>query len=95
MDAVSPVIMGHEAQEIVLAKDQEQYTPLPILRFNLPSGPCVSRWRLTAEELAAIMNGADIVLTQLIGQGTPEKPVYFHPVHLQVVMPEDHPILVG
>jgi hypothetical protein len=88
MQAVSPVMRGSESIEVVLAKDQPQYAPLPIVWLNTPSQAMVSRWRLTDEERAAIADGADIVLQQLTFRNP------FQPVNLQVVMPNDNPLLV-
>ena len=57
---ISPVIDGLEAKEVVYAKDQPEYSPLPTLRSV--SGVVVSRWRLTKRECDAIASGADIFL---------------------------------
>lgn len=89
MDPVSPVMPGSESIEHVLAKDQPEYIPLPMVYLDTPSRPVISRWRLSDEERKAIADGADIVLTQLTF-GNP-----FHPVHLQVTFPDDMPVLLG
>ncbi len=47
--------------EIVYAKDQPQYTPLPVLRNE--AGIVLSRWTLTDDEREAILAGADIMLS--------------------------------
>jgi hypothetical protein len=57
---VSPIIQGFADQEIIYAKDQPQYKPLPVLKKA--DGVLLSRWRFTDEECAAITNGADIFL---------------------------------
>ena len=88
MNTVSPVIKGAEAHEIVLAKDQPQYIPMPVLCLDVPGYPVLSRWRLTAEELQKVLDGADIVLTQLTFGNL------FQPCHLQVVGPDDPPVMV-
>lgn len=64
---------------------------LPALPCYFPrtsSRPVLSRWRLTDEERAAIANGADLVLT-LLSFGQP-----LTPSHLQVVMPDEMPVLL-
>ena len=80
---------GSEPIEIVLGKDQPEYTPLPAVYLNAPTVPMVTRWRPADEERAAIAAGADLVFTQLTF-GMP-----FQPVHLQVTMPDEMPVLVG
>lgn len=88
MNAVSPVMPGSEPIEVVLGKDQPEYIPLPAVYLNVRSVPMITRWRFTKDEREAIASGADIVLTQLTF-GLP-----FSPVHLQVSMPDEMPILV-
>ena len=46
---------------ITFAKDQPEYLPLPALRFA--DGLVLTRWRLSAEELAALVNGEDLYLS--------------------------------
>jgi hypothetical protein len=53
----------HDA--VVLAKDQPQYQPLPIVQLHGPEGRVISRWVLTPDERTAIAAGADIYLEQL------------------------------
>lgn len=93
MEAVSPVMPGFEVDsagiEIVLGKDQPQYLPLLAVYLNHPCVPMLTRWRFSDAERAQIAAGADLVLTQLTF-GEP-----FRPVHLQVSMPDEHPILFG
>jgi hypothetical protein len=61
MQPVSPVITEEfVASEVVFAKDQPQYNPLPVIRR--PDGVLLSRWKLTDEEREAIAAGADILL---------------------------------
>jgi hypothetical protein len=88
MIAVSPVMPGSESIEIVLGKDQPEYMPLPAVYLDTVVCPMITRWRLTDEERDAIMDGADVVLTQL----TFREP--FQPVHLQIVGREDAPVLL-
>lgn len=49
----------------VLAKDQPQYQPLPLIQLEGSEGRCISRWRLTDDERAAIAAGADLFIEQL------------------------------
>ena len=61
MQPASPVIPGLEDREVVYAKDQPEYLPLPSLRTK--SGHVGARWALTDEERALIAEGADVFLT--------------------------------
>jgi hypothetical protein len=88
MTPVSPVLPGYEHLEVILAKDQPQYDPLPCAMTLGPSQPAVTRWRLTEEERQQIADGADVVLQQLTF-GSP-----FQPVNLQIVSPDVLPRLV-
>lgn len=88
MTPVSPVMPGSTDIEIVLGKDQPQYQPLPAVYLDRPDRPMITRWRLTAEEREAVLAGADVVLTQLTFCNR------FQPVNLQIVMPDDDPVLV-
>lgn len=49
----------------VLAKDQPQYRPLPLVQLDGPEGRCISRWTLTSEERDALIAGADLFIEQL------------------------------
>lgn len=85
---VSPVMPGSESIEVVLAKDQPEYNPLPVVYLDTESRAMISRWRLTQEERLAVGFGADIILTQLTF-GNP-----FQPVHLQVCERGEMPVVV-
>jgi hypothetical protein len=67
MQPQSPVIEGLEPYEIILAKDQPGYLPLPVLRSASPHYAMLSRWVFTDEERQAIADGADIFLTIYTG----------------------------
>jgi len=88
MTPVSPVMAGSVDIEVIIGKDQPEYIPLPALYLDTPSCPMISRWRLTDEERQAVAAGADIVLQQL----TFRRP--FQPINVQIVMPDDDPVLV-
>src|SRR6266851_2346146 len=62
MQPVSPVL-GEEfaSLEVVYAKDQPEYKPLPVIRNG--AGIVMSRWKLTDAEREAIANGADLFLS--------------------------------
>jgi hypothetical protein len=79
---------GSEPIEVVYAKDQPEYQPLPAVWIEGPTRPVVSRWRLSEEERKEVAAGADIVLT-LLSFGNP-----LTPSHLQVCMPDEMPVLV-
>jgi hypothetical protein len=59
----SPVVMGLEGHEVVYAKDQPEYLPLPALRSE--DGRVMSRWELSDEEREMIAGGADVFVTVL------------------------------
>lgn len=48
---------------VILAKDQEEYTPLPVAISPGPQGELTSVWEPTPEEREAIANGANIGLS--------------------------------
>lgn len=59
----SPIIRGFEGEEIIIAKDQPEYLPLPAL--PLSDGSVVTRWKLSpVQRLIALVRG-DIYLTVL------------------------------
>ena len=42
-------------QNIVFAKDQPEYQPLPALRINSPQGEVVSCWRMSIKERLKVL----------------------------------------
>ena len=74
MRPTTPVKAGLEKWEIVLAEDQPEYIPLPVLVQSGPEKRMTSRWSLSAEERQKVANGADIFLQQLTF-GHPFQPV--------------------
>jgi hypothetical protein len=79
---------GSKSIEVLLGADQPQYETLPALYLDTVSRPMVTRWRFSKEERQAIAEGADIVLQQLTFGSL------FQPVNLQVVMPDQDPLLI-
>lgn len=88
MQCVSPVMPGSKEIEVILGKDQPEYTPLPAVYLDTKARPMITRWRFSAEERSAILAGADLILTQL----TFDNP--FQPVHLQLTYPDEMPELL-
>jgi hypothetical protein len=78
MKPISPVIKGYETAEVIFAKDQPQYLPLPALILQGEGKPVVSRWKLDDEERSRIAQGADILLTQMIFDGP------YNPIQMEV-----------
>jgi hypothetical protein len=79
MKPVSPVYsIEFQKHEVVFAKDQPEYLPLPALILKGEDKPVVSRWRLNDVEREKIAKGADILLTQNIFTDL------YHPVRLEV-----------
>ena len=79
MKPISPVIEGYQSKEVVFAKEQPEYMPLPALVLEGEDKPIVSRWQLNDEERKQIAAGADILFTQMIFSDL------YHPVRLEVV----------
>jgi hypothetical protein len=76
MEPTSPVVHGMEDEEMVYAKDQPQYTPLPCLKSRKADGKgrILTRWTFTDEERKAIAAGADLFVSVLTYQ-QPLQPV--------------------
>lgn len=73
MDPTSPVIAPEFSdREVVYAKDQPGYRPLPVHRTD--DGMVLSRWHFTHEERLAVSQGADVYLYQWTGN-RPLQPV--------------------
>ena len=80
MTPVSPVIPGFKEHEVVFAKDQPEYMPLPALRFD--DGMVITRWRLSFRERLQILFGCDIWLYAIGVFGA------LQPVKLTIETPE-------
>ena len=90
MEPISPVMPGSEPIEIVYAKEQKEYVPLPAVYVNnANSRTVISRWRLSDQERAEIAAGADVVLQLLMPMGA-----FLTPSNLQIVMPDEAPVLI-
>lgn len=61
MKAISPVVPGFEHLEIVLAKDQPEYAPLPALPVD-DAHKLITRWHLTWRERLQILFRGDLYL---------------------------------
>ncbi|HYG03308.1 MAG TPA: hypothetical protein VD927_12740 [Chryseosolibacter sp.] len=62
---------GHN---VVFAKDQPEYQPLPALRIPGPQGEVITCWEMTKEELAEVMLTGRIYFKQLTFNG-PLQPI--------------------
>lgn len=60
MKPVSPVMKGFEDLEVIYAKDQPEYLPLPVIR--LIDGHLITRWRLTFKERLRVLLHGDLYL---------------------------------
>lgn len=56
-------LLPEGSREIVIAEHQREYLSLPSVRTS--NKQTVTRWELTAEERAAIADGADLFITVL------------------------------
>lgn len=72
---VSPVVPGSAKPEIVIAKDQPEYLPLPAMRIGDPSaGVLLARWRMSwRERIRALFSGD--VYVQIMTFGRPVQPL--------------------
>lgn len=76
MNAVAPEIP--DSREVVIAKDQPEYLPLPAAIVEREEGvSVVTRWRFTEDERSAIAAGADLYL-ELLTFGQPLQPLHMH-----------------
>jgi hypothetical protein len=81
MKPVSPVVEGFEKYEIVLAKDQPEYRPLPALHLE-GHKLTLTRWQPTwKERLRLIFGGSVYLWTWTYGHS-------FHPTSLEIRKPE-------
>ncbi len=60
MKPTSPVIPGSNVTEIIYAEQQPEYIPLPSIRT--PDGIVLSRWELSDEELARVVQTRSVYL---------------------------------
>lgn len=71
MKPVSPVIPGGNFTEIVIAKNQPEYMPLPVIPFT--NGAILSRWSLDEAERKAIkVSGEVFIYLMTFGKEKPE-----------------------
>jgi len=63
MTPISPVVPGFKVREVVYAKDQPEYIPLPAWRGE--DGMIVTRWRLTWRERLRVLWSGNLWLTLL------------------------------
>jgi len=92
MKPVSPVCLDSEdrwgVSEIVFAKDQPQYIPLPALKFQ--DGLVVTRWSLSLWERIQVLLGGSVYVG-LLTYNHPLQPMKMSTSVQEVVglMPED------
>lgn len=71
MKPCSPVIPGEDFEELIIAKDQPEYMPLPVIPFQ--SGIILSRWEMDeAERKAVAVSGEIYVYLLTFGSRVPE-----------------------
>lgn len=76
MRPVTPVLPGHEKliAETVVAKDQEQYNPLPSIIVPGSEGEVLSRWEMSDEEKILLLSGGHVYLS-IMTFGGPLQPI--------------------
>jgi hypothetical protein len=88
VNSISPVWTEKEVElELVCALEQKQYFPIILLPVNYGDGTSGAsvRFQLSEEEKRAILEGADIVITELtFGEA-------FTPIHIAVTKPNTRP----
>ncbi len=72
MKPVSPVIPGRNVPEVIFAKHQPEYLPLPAI--SDPEGQVTTRWELTWREWFQILWGGNVWL-QVLTFNHPLRPV--------------------
>ena len=63
MRPASPVFVDACLPEVVFAKDQPEYIPLPAVRLIGDEGQIVTRWELSDDDRARIAAGASVYLS--------------------------------
>src|SRR5687767_2804087 len=88
MKPVSPVLVDNPLQlpEIVFAKDQPKYQPLPAIRTD--DGIVVSRWSLTWRERLRVLFSGSIWLQLFMGLDERGRHRLLTPSYLQVKPPQ-------
>ena len=92
MEPVSPVVPGSEEFEVVYAKNDKNYKPLPVIRTE---NALLTRWTLNDEERQWIANGGDlfIVVMHFGDRLQPLKPIAGTPDEaMQVVIEAGAPL---
>ncbi len=79
MKPVTPVFPGHALPEVVYAKDQPEYMPLPAYRTH--DGMVVTRWKLSVWERLRVLFSGSLWLTIL----TFNRPL--QPIKLDAICP--------
>jgi len=80
MKPVSPIIPGADLPEVVYAKDQPEYQPLPAWKSE--DGTVLTRWRLTWRERLRLLFTGDLY----VFLSTFNKPL--QPILIQTERPE-------
>ena len=83
MIPVSPVLPKKSVPEVIYAKDQKEYLPLPAVNIQYPDGSLsvLSRWKLSWKERFRIFFSGSLWLEQLtFGQPLqPQRPTVVEP----------------
>ncbi len=86
MNPISPVFPDSDIPEVVFAKDQPEYIPLPAVYLKgSPQGAVLTRWKLSEEEKEKIRLDGDLVITPL----TFNRPL--QPIHLKISLSGEKP----
>lgn len=82
---LSRVVFDPMLEAVVLAKNQPQYLPLPVIRSSYPLGRVTSRWSLSLWERILVLFGGSLWIQQLtFGDPTqPIKPLLKEPTESQ------------
>ena len=78
-------------QNVIFAKDQPEYQPLPALRLNTPEGEVISCWRMSIKERIKVLFTGHIWLS-LMSFNKPLTPSYMSVSRKDVYsLPSDSP----
>jgi hypothetical protein len=75
-----PIAPRTGAEEITVAEDQPEYSPITVALYRDPAGArhLLTRWTFTAEERAAIAAGEDVYVAQIAHPAAPMTPMWVH-----------------
>lgn len=74
---------------VVFAKDQPEYTPLPAFKANTPEGECISCWQLSFSERLRLLFTGKLWVSLMTFNG-PLQPSFFTTKKSEVLVTESN-----